>query len=252
MNNNKILGVTINKESKKYILYKIKKYIQKPAGFFHIVSLNPENLVIAQESSEFKQVLETAQIKLIDGFGVILASRLLGIEVGERVPGVELMEELIKIAGKMRLRVLLIGGKANLANNLADCYQKKYPEAKFFGLEGIKDIKNPKKQEEKKIFSIVSDFKPHLVFVAFGSPDQELWIERHKDRFKNCVVMGVGGAFDFLAGKVIRAPVIFRKLGLEWLFRLFVQPWRWRRQLRLVRFVLLVLRDKIKKSKIKN
>ncbi len=86
----------------------------------------------------------------------------------------------------------------------------------------------------------MTDFKPHLVFVAFGSPWQELWIERHRNQFQNCVVMGVGGAFDFLGGKVPRAPVIIRRLGFEWLFRLIVQPWRLRRQLRLVRFGWLI------------
>lgn len=240
INNNKLLGITIASQSKSIILYKIKKYLEQPVGFFHIVSLNPENLVIAQENLEFKKVLETAQIKLIDGVGIILAARLLRIEAGERVTGVELMEELIKLAGERRLRVLLIGGKDNLAERLANCYQKRFPEAKFLGLEGIKEIKNPQKKEEEKIFSIVADFKPHFVFAAFGSPDQELWLARHYHRLAGVVGMGVGGAFDFLSGRVPRAPSIIRRLGFEWLFRLLVQPWRWRRQRRLVKFAWLI------------
>ncbi|MFN4212841.1 MAG: WecB/TagA/CpsF family glycosyltransferase [Microgenomates group bacterium] len=240
MKSNKILDITIPSDNRKNILYKIKKYIHRPTGFFHIVSLNPENLVVACENKEFKKVIETAQIKLIDGVGVVLAARLLGVKVGERVAGVELMEELIRFASKMRLRVLLIGARGNLAERLANCYQRKYPEAKFFGLEGIEDIKNPQKTEEEKIFSIVADFKPHLVFVAFGSPDQELWLAHHHKQFSGAVCMGVGGAFDFLAGKVPRAPSILRRLGLEWLFRLLIQPWRWRRQLRLVKFCWLI------------
>jgi len=242
---NKIFGIEILPLSKKDILEKIKKYIKKPAGFFHIVSLNPENLVLAKDNLEFKKVLRKGQIKLIDGIGIILAARLLKIKVGERYPGVELMNDLIKIAAEMRLTVLLIGGRGNLAVKVADCYREKYPEAKFFGLEGIAEIKNPKKKEEEKIFSIVDLIKPHLVFVAFGSQDQELWIERHKKEFENCVVMGVGGAFDFLGGVVPRAPVFLRMIGLEWLFRLIVQPWRWRRQLRLVRFCWLIVRESL-------
>ena len=248
---NKILGIEILPFSKKNILEKIKKYIKNPAGFFHVVSLNPENLVIAQDNLEFKKVIKTAQIKIIDGVGIVLAAQLLKIKVGERYPGVELMSDLIKLASKMRLTVFFIGGKGNLAVNLADCYQKKYPEAKFFGLEGIVDIKNPKKEEEKKIFSIVQLFKPHLVFVAFGSPYQELWIARHKDKFSNCVVMGVGGAFDFLANKVARAPTFLQKIGLEWFFRLLIQPWRWRRQLRLIKFCWLVTKEFLLTSKDK-
>ncbi len=245
MEKNKILNITIPIETKKSILYKIKKNIKNPLNFFHIVSLNPENLVIALENQKFKKVLETAHIKLIDGVGVILAAHLLRIEVGERVTGVDLMEELIKLAQNLRLKVLLIGGKKNLAEELANCYQRQFPEAKFLGIEGIKDIKNPLKEEEKKIFTIVSDFKPHIVFVAFGSPDQELWIDYHKDKFKNCVVMGVGGAFDFLGSRVPRAPIFVRQLGFEWFFRLIVQPWRLRRQFRLLKFLFLVVKEKI-------
>jgi N-acetylglucosaminyldiphosphoundecaprenol N-acetyl-beta-D-mannosaminyltransferase len=236
----KILGIRIFTQKKENTLEKIKKYLENATDFCHIVSLNPENLVVAKENKEFKKVIETAQIQIVDGVGVVLASRLLGVSVGQRYPGVDLVDDLLNLSSKMRLRVLLIGAKSNLAESLADCYQKKYPEAKFFGLEGISDIKNPKKEEEEKIFSIISDYKPHLVLVAFGSPDQELWIERHKKEFKNCVVMGVGGAFDFLGGTVPRAPLFLRRLGLEWLFRLLIQPWRLRRQLRLLKFLWLI------------
>lgn len=250
MRKNKIFEILIPTESKLDILYKIKKYFKNPQGFFHIISLNPENLILANECKNFKKVIETAQLKIIDGIGIILAGKILKIKVGERIPGVDLMKELIEIANEMRLRVLLIGGRGNLADSLANCYQKKYPKAKFKGIEGIKNIKNNNKKvikaEEEVIFSIVSDFKPHLVLVAFGSPYQELWIERHKDKFKNCIVMGVGGAFDFLGGRVPRAPVFLRKLGLEWFFRLIIQPWRWRRQVRLIKFLWLIVKDKLK------
>lgn len=246
MNENNLLNIPIPRLSQKDILEKIKKYIKKPVGFFHIVSLNPEILVIANESKRFKKVLRSAQMRIIDGVGVILACRFLRIPHGQRFPGVDLMEILLDLAGNLCLRVLFIGGKANLANSLANCYQKKYPKAKFFSLEGIKNIQKPKKKEEAKIFAIVSNFKPHFVFVAFGSPFQELWIERHKNQLNNAVVMGVGGAFDFLSGKVKRAPKVFRFLGLEWFFRLINQPWRWKRQLRLIKFMALVFKEKIK------
>ena len=158
------------------------------------------------------------------------------------------MEDLIKMASDRRLRVLMIGGKENLALRLTECYKDQFPEAKFKGLQGIEDIQNPKEDEEDRIFSIVADYKPHLVFVAFGSPDQELWIARHKKELTNCVVMGVGGAFDYLSGKVTRAPIIIQKIGLEWLFRLINQPWRWRRQLRLFKFIRLILQEKWKRK----
>jgi N-acetylglucosaminyldiphosphoundecaprenol N-acetyl-beta-D-mannosaminyltransferase len=242
---NTILGITVISESKSSILEKIIKYINQPVGFFHIVSLNPENLVVAQENKLFKRIIETAKIKIVDGIGVVLAGRLLSVKVGERLTGVDLVEELIKTASVRRLRVLMIGGKGNLALWLAKCYKEQFPEAEFFGLQGIESIKNPKKEEETKIFSIVTDYRPHLIFVAFGSPDQELWIERHKKGFTGCVVMGVGGSLDYLSKNIKRAPVFLQKIGLEWLYRLINQPWRWRRQIRLARFLFLVIKERI-------
>lgn len=240
-----LLGISVEPLSKKDILEKIKKNIQQPAEFFHVVSLNPENIVIAQQNLEFRKTIETAQIKIVDGIGIVIASKILKIEAGERVTGVGLVKDLVMMASQRRLRVLLIGGRRNLALRLAQCYQQTYPKVKFLGDYGIKDIKNPQQSEEKKIFSIVASYKPHIVLVAFGSPDQELWIDRHKDLFKNCLVMGVGGAFDFLSGQIPRAPKFLRKIGLEWLFRLFIQPWRWKRQLKIIKFIWLVIKQRL-------
>ena len=94
------------------------------------------------------------------------------------------------------------------------------------------------------ISSIVVGYKPHFVFVAFGSPDQELWIGRHKKILSGRVVIGVGGAFDYLSNNIKRAPVVIQKIGMEWLYRLVIQPWRWKRQLKLIKFVWLVIRQK--------
>src|SRR3989339_432993 len=178
MDKNKILGITIPLQSKQDILEKIIKYLSSPKGFFHIISLNPENLVIAQKNQKFKKIVETAQIKIIDGAGIVMAGRLLNLSL-KRLTGVDLMKDLINLASSMRLRVLLIGGQPNLALELSDCYNEQFPKAKFKGLYGLRNVKNPVFDEEVRIFSIVRSFKPQLTFVAFGSPDQELWIERH-------------------------------------------------------------------------
>lgn len=248
MDKNKLLGIELPQGKKKDILDKIKKYISSPSGFCHIVSLNPEIMVIASKNDDFKKVVLEAQITIVDGYGVVLAAQMLGIKVAERLTGVDLMEELIKVADKMRLRVMLIGGKQNLAESLADCYKSRFPKASFLGVTGITDIKNPKKIEEKRIFSIVADYRPQIVLVSFGSPDQELWIERHKDKLNNTVCAGVGGAFNYLSGKTPRAPKPIRQLGLEWLFRLATEPWRWKRQIRLFEFTKLVLEQKWRRT----
>ncbi len=240
----KILGVPIDNLSEIDILEKILKYMANPKGFFHITSLNPENLVIAQENAEFKKVLLTSQIRIADGIGIVVAAQILDVELKGRVSGVDLMEKLIRLASDRRLRVLLIGGRPNLALRLAECYQKKYTEAKFLGTIGFSDIKKPSKDEAAEIFSIVRHFKPHLIFASFGSPEQELWLARHDKELSGIVVMGVGGAFDYFGKIVPRAPRFLRTIGLEWLFRLVVQPWRWKRQLRLITFVWLIILQK--------
>lgn len=248
MTKKKILEITMPTQSRNDILEKIKKYISSPRGFFHIVSLNPENMVLTKENDNFKKVVETAQIKLVDGVGVVLAARWLNIPIGQKMTGVELMEELVKMANVLRLRVLLIGARSNLALKLAECYSQKYAQAKFKGLYGIQNIKKPRQVEEKAIFSIVRHYKPHILLVSFGSPYQELWLARHKKQFSKIVAVGVGGAFDYLGGKVARAPKPIRDFGFEWLFRLIREPWRLKRQLRLIKFIRLILAEKWRKN----
>ncbi len=229
--------------TKEDILYFFKKNKGDWKKFYHLVSLNPEILVVANRDVLFREVLRKASFKIADGIGTVIAGRLCGYGKVKRLTGVDLMTELLDVSSEMSLRVMLIGGRGDLAEKLADCYKRKYYPAEFIGIEGFSDINFSKSSEEEKIFSIISRFKPHLIFVAFGSPFQEKWIWKNRERLGSVFCMGVGGAFDFLGNKTRRAPLFFRKIGLEWLFRLSVQPWRWRRQLRLVSFVFLLLRQ---------
>lgn len=240
-----LLGITLQKYTKNEILEYVIDRAKNRRGFTHVVSLNPEIMVLAQDQSEFKACLNRAHLRLIDGVGVRIAATLMGIPAGDRLSGVDLMAEAVSQAGGLRLTVALLGGHKDLAESLANRYSQAYPEARFIGIQGIKNIKDPQKIEEIRIKTQIADLRPHLVFVSFGSPAQELWIDSHRELFKNSVCIGVGGAFDFLGGRVPRAPGVMRSLGLEWLFRLWVQPWRWRRQLRLVRFAVIVIRQRL-------
>lgn len=240
-----LLEIPIEPLAKKDILEKIIKYIQHREGFFHIVSLNPENLVIATKNPKFKKALQEATIRIIDGMGIYVACVLMAVPVSERVAGVDLMEELLKIAHKGSLRVMLIGGKPKVAEEVIECQKKQFPGIHMQALQGISDISQPSVKEEETILSIVADYKPHMLFASFGSPFQELWLERHKDRFDNIIVMGVGGAFDFLSGRLPRAPQAVRTIGLEWLFRLIIEPWRLKRQTRLLQFIWLVVKARL-------
>jgi N-acetylglucosaminyldiphosphoundecaprenol N-acetyl-beta-D-mannosaminyltransferase len=242
----KLLGeFTLPTDTRKEVLEKIKKYLAAPRGFFHIVSLNPENIVVALQNRNFKKAVRSARMTIIDGVGIDMAARMLHIQAGDRYPGVDLMNNLISLAGRMRFRVLLIGGKGKLAEELAKCYSRSYPKAKFMGISGIRNIKKPAPEEEKEIFRIVRVLKPQIIFAAFGSPHQEIWLDKHKTRLTGRVCMGVGGSFDYLSGSIRRPPFIIRRLGLEWLARLFRQPWRIRRQVRLLIFMYFVIKQQI-------
>ncbi len=238
--------------------------------YLHVVSLNPENIMTAQTDAEYASILSGDSMQIIDGTGVLLASRWTGeYQKGwQRVTGVDLMpatiESLAKIqsttssdtavipakAGISRPTVCLLGGRNGVAAGLCEMYTKRYPSLHFVSLPDL-DATDP--NLEKMLPTIFSTSNlhtdslhadpptPSLLFVAFGSPTQELWIEKHKHLFAHTICMGVGGAFDMLSGRVKRAPHLHRSLGLEWLYRLITQPWRWRRQVQLLRFIRLLI-----------
>lgn len=241
----KLLRIELPTETKSEILEKTLKYLKKPQGNFAVMSLNPEIFVLMDSDSEFKKAISWGKQKIIDGSGVVAAAQILNIPHGDRFTGVDFMDEVLKLAAERSFRVVLFGGKGNVAEELADCYSKKYPNLSVQGFQGIKDISRPTKSEEKKIFSIVADTKPHYVFLAFGSPAQEKWLYSNRAQFEGMVCAGVGGAFNFLSGRSPRAPRIVRSLGMEWAYRLMTEPWRWKRQLRLLTFIRLVIQQRI-------
>lgn len=245
MADNIMLGIKLPQDKKSEVLEKIIKNLQNPQDFFHIASINPEILVLSQKDEDFRAYLNWAQIRILDGEGVRKGARFLGYQAGERYTGVDLMEKMLFLANDMGLRVGLIGGKGKVAEKVVDCQKSRFPHINFIAFQGFSDILNPTQEEENQIFSIVADRKPHILFVAFGSPFQELWLHSNKDRLKGITCMGVGGAFDFLSGNVPRAPYVLRALGLEWLFRLIIQPWRLKRQIRLLEFIRLILAQKL-------
>ncbi|MBI3620083.1 WecB/TagA/CpsF family glycosyltransferase [Candidatus Roizmanbacteria bacterium] len=233
------------------ILEDIVKLWSGPTGFFHIVSINPENVILSRKNLEFRKVILSAQMHITDGIGTVLAAQILTGRHLTRLTGADLMGHLLTAAGKERLDVLLIGGRPNLAADLAKCYQRSYPKANFQGITGFANIIHPSESEEQMVFAIVASLKPRLILAAFGSPWQELWFAKNSKRFGNAVCMGVGGGFDYAGGLIPRAPRFMRQTGLEWLFRLIVQPRRLKRQISLVEFVFLVILEKIRRLRKK-
>lgn len=233
-----VLGIGITDATEKEILEYILDHLEKK---IFIVTPNPELIILARKNPEYKTILNHAQIALCDGVGLFAAAKFLGKRLKQKISGVDFMEDLCREVSKKPITVGFLGGGGDVAEKTAECLQKKYPGLKvvFAGQEWGNNNNNYKRYKDYKNHRI------EILFVAFGSPKQEEWIAQNLETLPVSVAMGVGGAFDFISGGVWRAPLWVRKLGLEWLFRLLLQPWRVKRQLALLQFFWLVVKERI-------
>jgi len=193
-----------------------------------IFTPNPEMLVAAFYDEDFKRALNRAGLAIPDGTGLIFASIFLRKKLKARVTGVDFVWSLLAMAEKTNKSVYLLGGKPDVGRKAAEVILKRRPNLKIVGVDdgGVVD---PNKETPKIIEAIV-EAKPDILLVAFGHGKQEKWLMRNIEKLPGLKIgMGVGGTFDFIAGDVKRAPKIIRRLGLEWLWRFILEPWRWKR-----------------------
>lgn len=210
------------------------------SGQHFICTPNPEIVMEAQKDAELMSILREADMVVPDGIGIVWASKYSEIRLRERVAGYDLTQGLMARLAATEETFYFFGGAPGVAATAARRMMKKYPGLKIVGVHnGYFDEK-----EEKNIIREMQKKAPSVLLVGLGSPKQEKWIYDNLRLVGAKVAIGVGGSFDVMAGNVKRAPRIFRKLGLEWLHRLLTQPTRWRRMLRLPKFVLTVLRVK--------
>lgn len=231
----KIAGIGLNSTTEEGVLRKIRQRIASGKKTF-LVTPNSEFIVFAQKNPWFRAILNQADLAVPDGVGLVWAGRLLGRPIRARISGADLAKELLKLAQENRWRVGVIGarrGEKIERGELIKRLQAEYPTAQIFSLE-----ETPNWQERKW----------QLIFACQGMGEQERWLRDNLDQTNALVFIGVGGALDFLTGFVPRAPKWIRKVGLEWLYRLFRQPWRWRRQLRLIEFIWLVIKERLKQG----
>ncbi|MFA4872466.1 MAG: WecB/TagA/CpsF family glycosyltransferase [Patescibacteria group bacterium] len=211
----------------------------------HLVSINPEAVVRAQHDPSFAHALQHASLALTDGFGIQLAAKLLKLPPPVRLTGVECVQYLCSLAATHGWNVYLFGGRGDTAERAAHRLRQQFPGLYIHGDEGIPEKEQGTRNKEQNIEEVIKRirlFKTQILFVALGQPKQELWIAEHLSRMPSVkIAMGVGGAFDFLAGNVARAPNFIRAMGLEWLWRLILQPWRIFRIINAtVRFMFLI------------
>jgi N-acetylglucosaminyldiphosphoundecaprenol N-acetyl-beta-D-mannosaminyltransferase len=204
-----------------------------------IVTVNPEFIMTAQQDTAFREVINRAALALPDGVGVYWASRRLGQPVPERVPGVDLVLHLAQRSAVMGYRLYLLGAVPGVAQRTAAILAQRYPGVAIVGTYPG----SPRLDENAAIVARIRAERPDVLLVAFGAPAQDHWIARNLELLDVPVCIGVGGSFDYIAGVHPLAPPWVRRLGVEWLYRLITQPWRWRRMLALPRFVWRVLRQ---------
>lgn len=326
LNSLKILKIAITSDSRQKILEEIRKRLAQTSAVrlqlseriikpIVVVTPNPEQIVLAQKEPHFARLLNQADVALPDGIGLVFASRILNVKCQmtndkwklHRIPGVEFMEDLVKMAAARGFPIALIGGRDNLAVKAFECLQKKYPGLQGWAEDGPEviiestNLQINKSTNNKNNFRLminivieqagkdttddyfislarkIRETNVQIVFVGLGVPKQEYFIEAlscqlsdfrlQKSDFRPSeirnlpagkaglksevlpiILMNVGGSFDFIAGRVKRAPLLIRLIGFEWLWRLVREPWRWKRQLALPEFIRLVIKEKFKQK----
>ena len=237
----RILNVDVDRVDFEQTLTHIEQWIeQSRAADRHmrqICTVNPEFIMAARQDPSFAQTLLGADLRAPDGVGILWAAALLGKPLHERVTGSDGLYRICQRAAERGWRVYLLGAAPGVAQRAAAHLQATFPGLNVAGC----DDGNPTLAEWPQIQQRLLAAHVDILFVAYGHPRQDLWINQHRAELPVKVAIGVGGAFDFAAGHKKRAPHWMRRLGIEWLYRLWLEPWRWRRMLVLPHFALLVL-----------
>lgn len=233
----RVLGVRVDAVSETLCLSLIERWVEEGRPR-QIVTINPEFVVRAQDDPRFAQVLEEADLATPDGVGILWAARRQGVLLAHRVGGTETALPLAHQCARLGHSIFLLGAADGVAEEAARRLVQNVPGLRIAGTYAG----SPRPEDEERIIALVREASPDVLFVAYGAPAQDLWISRNKDRLAVPILIGVGGAIDYLAGVQRRAPAVVRRLWLDWAFRLITQPWRWRRMLAIPRFIVAVLR----------
>jgi len=236
----KILGVPVDCVTMQSTLATIEYYLQQDTPKT-VIAVNPEKIMKCRSDNKLAEVINAAGILIPDGIGVVIAARMLYAKKLQRVPGSELMPEICALAEKIGSKIFLFGAKPEVNKKAVERLQQRYPK---LNIVGSQDGYIEEKQMPLMIKKI-NQLKVDILFIALGSPAQEVWMSKYLSSLNVKICQGVGGTFDVIAGTVKRAPAIFRAIHLEWFYRLMAQPTRLLRQSALPKFVLLVFKKKL-------
>lgn len=234
-----LLGIPIDGVTFGEALDWLQAFLQEEGHPRHVMTANSEMLVRSVRDLHFRHVLHGTSFNLPDSMGLLWMAKLTGQHLPERVTGVDIVEHLCEQLHE-ETPVFLLGGRNNVARHTLHVFTKRNPRLNVVGVyEG-----SPDPHEANEIIRRINEAAPHLLLVAYGAPDQDLWIARYLPEMRSVrVAMGVGGTFDFIAGVQKRAPKFLQCVGLEWLWRLIYDPRRFKRIFNaVVVFPLMVLR----------
>ncbi|GGE85054.1 WecB/TagA/CpsF family glycosyltransferase [Priestia taiwanensis] len=233
-----VLGVSFIYTTLAEFIAKLCEYANKGEKKF-IITANPEIVMLARENEEFRELIQQADYVSADGIGIVKGAAMLGTPLPERVSGYDTLLGILRTSNETKRSIYMLGAKEEVLEQAVVRIRHDYPNVCIAGYHhGFFDW------EDDSIIKEIQETEPDFIFVGLGAPRQEKWIHHHLHMVEKGVFMGVGGSFDGIAGKMKRAPKIWRNLHLEWLYRLFKQPSRWRRMLALPRFVLEVRKEK--------
>ena len=223
----KILGVKIDKLTSKEVFEKIEEFLLSNKQYY-IATLNPEILLEAQKDEEYFYILNNVDLSVVDGIGLKFAGLATGNNL-ERIPGADLTENILRIAEIKKLKIAILNWSGGLSKkeDIEKALIKKYSSLKFIAENIERDFTDFAKTES---LTSLQKFEPDILFVTLGAPCQEKFIYYNLNKIPSVkLALGVGGSFDFISGKIKRAPLIFQKLGVEWFWRLIMQSQRWKR-----------------------
>jgi N-acetylglucosaminyldiphosphoundecaprenol N-acetyl-beta-D-mannosaminyltransferase len=231
-----VLGVRVDCVDMEGALARIEAFVDG-GGRHQVATVNPEFVMRAGEDLEFARVLASADLCLADGSGVVWAARRQGCALSRPVTGVDLIPPLAALCARRQFRLFLLGAAPGVADDLAQRLRAQNP-----GLHVASHSGSPEPFADAETLGLIATERPQVLLVAYGAPNQEMWIDRMGAGLSGVSVsIGVGGAFDYLTGRVPRAPLWMRRAGMEWLFRLARQPWRIRRMVALPAYAFRVL-----------
>lgn len=224
----RILDVQVHRVTLDATLARIDAFVRARRPH-HVVTVNMDFLRLARADAEFRAAVNEADLVVPDGVPVVWLSRLLDEPLLERVTGVDILERGAELAAARGYRIFLLGAEPGVAAAAAAELRARWPALQIAGTYSP-PVGPFTPDEDARMVAHIRTARPDLLFVAFGAPKQELWIRRHLDVLGAPVCVGVGGAFNFVAGRVRRAPTWMQRAGLEWAYRLSQEPRRlWRR-----------------------